>query len=325
MSATISLSKSEKSYIQTALDEPSSIRSDGRSLLDYRSIALETGVASLANGSARVNIGKTAGEESGTGTEVIAAVKLEVENVLDGDGVDGGRVVCTVSWFVSDSAFSSLFCLSFAKDCKASSPAAYPHLSPAALDDLSYDMTIILNQCLSHPSLHPKNLGIIPRRKSWLLNLDAIVLSDSGNVYDALFLAARSALWDTKVPKTRNVQYQPKTNVPSDQDVEMSADGSGSIFNTREAANPADFELADYWDEGEPLKTTQEWPVCVTLNLVRATISIGRPGLCSPCGRYRQNHPRHTSWTQHPKRRQRSLFGSSCSSHFLHRELDCSR
>jgi len=131
-------------------------------------------------------------------------------------------------------------------------------------------MTIILNQCLSHPSLHPKNLGIIPRRKSWLLNLDAIVLSDSGNVYDALFLAARSALWDTKVPKTRSVQYQPKSNVLSDQDVEMSADGSGSIFNTREIANAADFELADYWDDGEPLKITQEWPVCVTLNLVSA-------------------------------------------------------
>lgn len=190
-------------------------------------------------------------------------------------------------------------CLSFlspfAKDCKASSPAAYPHLSSAALDDLSYDMTIILNQCLSHPSLHPKNLGIIPRRRSWLLNLDAIVLSDSGNVYDALFLAARSALWDTKVPKTRGVQYQPKSNVLSDQDVEMSADGSGSIFNTRELANAADFELADYWDEGEPLKVSQQWPVCVTMNLVRTTIRTGWRGLGSLCNRYRQNHLRHTS------------------------------
>ena len=101
MSAPIPLSKSEKSYIQTTLRDLSPIRADGRSLLDYRSIALETGVASLANGSARVNIGKAAGEESGSGTEVIAAVKLEVENVLEGEGVDGGRIACTVSWFVS--------------------------------------------------------------------------------------------------------------------------------------------------------------------------------------------------------------------------------
>ena len=112
MSAPISLSKSEKSYIQTALSEHSPIRADGRSLLDYRSIALETGVASLSNGSARVNIGKTAGEESGSGTEVIAAVKLEVENVLEGEGVDGGRIACTVSWFVSD-FFLLFFCLAF--------------------------------------------------------------------------------------------------------------------------------------------------------------------------------------------------------------------
>ena len=183
----------------------------------------------------------------------------------------------------------------FTQVCKASSPAAYPHLPSAALDDLSYDMTIILNQCLSHPSLHPTNLGIIPRRKSWSLNLDAVVLSDSGNVYDALFLAARSALCDTKVPKTRSVQYQPKSNVLSDQDAETSADGSGSIFNTRKAANAADFELADYWDEGEPLEGTQEWPVCVTLNLVRTDISIGRSWLCLPCDRYQQNYHRHTS------------------------------
>lgn len=293
MSAIISLSKSEKSYIRAALSESQPIRADGRSLLDYRSIALETGVASLANGSARVNIGKSAGEESGSGTEVIAAVKLEVENVLDGEGVDGGRIACTVSWFVSGFAFPSLYFSPFAKDCKASSPAAYPHLSPAALDDLSYDLTIILNQCISHPSLHPKNLGIIPRRRSWLLNLDAMVLSDSGNVYDALFLAARSALWDTKVPKTRSVQYQPKSNAISDQDVEMPADGSGSIFNTKGAANAVNFELADYWDEGEPLMVTQEWPVCVTLNLVRTTIFI--PGCVDQCNRSQQDHPPPTS------------------------------
>ena len=114
MSATISLSKSEKSYIRTTLTEPSPIRADGRSLLDYRTIALETGIASLANGSARVNIGKAAGEESGSGTEVIAAVKLEVENVLEGEGVDGGRIICTVSWFVLNSLFSFfLFSLPF--------------------------------------------------------------------------------------------------------------------------------------------------------------------------------------------------------------------
>ena len=47
-------------------------------------------------------------------------------------------------------------------DPKARSPAAYPHLPSAPLNDLSYDVTIILNQRLSRLSLHPKNLGVIP-------------------------------------------------------------------------------------------------------------------------------------------------------------------
>ena len=90
---------------------------------------------------------------------------------------------------------------------KDSSPSAYPQLSSNALDDLSYDYTIVLHQTLSHPSLHPSNLSILPRKKSWLLSLDVTILSDEGNAYDVVFMAARAALWDTKVPRTRGVQY----------------------------------------------------------------------------------------------------------------------
>jgi len=84
-------SKSEISYIQSSLlaDEP--LRSDGRSLLDFRPIQLATGIVAQANGSARVNI---------SGTEIIAAAKLEVEDVESEEGVDGGRISCSVLWFV---------------------------------------------------------------------------------------------------------------------------------------------------------------------------------------------------------------------------------
>jgi exosome complex component RRP42 len=95
--ASVSLSKAEKSYIQAGLLSSPPLRADGRLPFDFRSVALETGVAPLANGSARVNIGRTA--NGGGGTEVLAAAKLEVESI-DDDGIDGGRIVCTVSWFV---------------------------------------------------------------------------------------------------------------------------------------------------------------------------------------------------------------------------------
>lgn len=82
-------SKSEKSYIRTSLLSKTPIRSDGRGLTDYRIIQLETGVIAQSNGSARVNLG---------GTEVVAATKLEVESTTNGEGIEGGRIDCHVSW-----------------------------------------------------------------------------------------------------------------------------------------------------------------------------------------------------------------------------------
>ncbi|KAH9946586.1 ribosomal protein S5 domain 2-like protein [Amylocystis lapponica] len=251
--ASTSISKAERSYIQTSLQGSPPLRADGRSLLDFRTVLLETGVAPLANGSAKLNIGKSP-HEGGGGTEVLAAVKLEVEDVEHGEGVDGGRIVCSV------------LC----------SPSAYPHLSSNALDELQYDLTTLLHQTLAHPSLHPPNLGILPHKKAWLLSLDAAVLTDAGNVVDALFMAARAALWDTKVPRTRAVQYRARRAAPAtghegaDMDVDPDQDQEArSGFDTRDMVRTAaDFELPDYWDEGEVLGGRRNWPVAVTLNII---------------------------------------------------------
>lgn len=246
--ATVSISKSEKSYIQTSLLSAPPLRADGRALHDYRTVLLETGIAPLANGSAKVNLGKNP-EDGGGGTEVLAAAKLEVENIESGAGVEGGRLACSVT-------------------C---SSAAYPHLTSNALDDLQYDYTAVLHQTLSHPSLHPSNLGILPQKKSWLLNLDLVILSDSGNAYDAMFMAARAALWDTKVPVTKPVQYAAKPSPstrPAADLMDTSQDGvERSGFDTRQVPSAADFELPDYWDEGEALAGRELWPVCITLNI----------------------------------------------------------
>jgi exosome complex component RRP42 len=99
------LSKSEQSYIKSAILLKPPQRSDGRKLQEFRPIALRTGgdVAPLANGSAHLKLG---------GSEVMAAIRLEVESVrhsgISGDdesqGRDGGRVVCSVNWLDSPSA-----------------------------------------------------------------------------------------------------------------------------------------------------------------------------------------------------------------------------
>lgn len=38
--------------------------------------------------------------------------------------------------------------------------------------------------------------------------VDVLVLADAGNVLDAVFMAARAAVWDARVPRTRGVVYR---------------------------------------------------------------------------------------------------------------------
>ena len=274
---TMSTSKSEQSYIVTSLVADPPLRADGRELLDYRPIALETQVADLANGSARVSIGGASLGGLGVGggiasTEVLAAAKLEVENVGGGkDGRAEGRIVVHVTWYVLI-------------DCKLQRPksdhcspsSAYPHYTNNALDDLQEDYTTVLQEALTHPSIHPTNLVIIPNKRSWLLHLDLVVLADNGNIYDALFLAASAALRDTRVPRTKVVEYKARVKIGEkfDEDTEMTDVKEGakaphdanSGLNTRTWKNAAEFELEDYWDDGEALKCSGPWPVCITMN-----------------------------------------------------------
>lgn len=316
--ATTSISKTERSYIQSSLQANPPLRADGRSLLDYRTVFLETGVAPLANGSAKLNIGKSP-QEGGGGTEILAATKLEVEDVETGDGVDGGRLVCTVTWCVllldpAEAELRSSGHLGCVSDpFKDSSPSAYPNLSSNALEELQYDLTTILHQALAHPELHPCNLGILPRKKAWLLSVDLVVLSDGGNTPDALFMAARAALWDTRVPRTRPIQYQVRRGGGANSDaMEVDGDpaaGTGSAFDTRDMKrDAADFEVPDYWDEGEVLDGRDRWPVCVTLNLVGDS-----PSCCVVCihrGCHLYSSHQHISWMQLPRKKSRHLSNS---------------
>ncbi|KAJ8072717.1 hypothetical protein PM082_016276 [Marasmius tenuissimus] len=46
---------------------------------------------------------------------------------------------------------------------------------------------------------------------------------------------------------------------------------TSSGFDTRKIAGAIDFELPDYWDEGEVLEGRDRWPVCVSMNMVLPT------------------------------------------------------
>ncbi|KAJ7507150.1 hypothetical protein B0H11DRAFT_2318659 [Mycena galericulata] len=231
--ASVSTSKAETSYIQSA---------------------------PLANGSAHLNIGQNP-HDGGGGTEVLAAVKLEVESVGhgQGEGVDGGRIVCTVSWCLVPRLLTLISLRLRSTTCNMT-------------------MSTVLHQTLAHPSLHPPNLGILAGKKSWLLNLDCVVLADAGNTYDALFMAARAALWDCKVPRTRGVEYKAaaapgaKVEESGEMDVDRDTEAQQSGFDTRSIARAVDFELPDYWDEGEVLGGRDKWPAAPMLHYLDAIL-----------------------------------------------------
>lgn len=92
------------------------------------------------------------------------------------------------------------------------------------------------------------------------------MLADAGNIYDALFLAARIALCDTRVPVTRPVEYKALQSHDGGAGDRV---GDESGLDTRHTSQAADFELVDYWSEGDVLDGKDRWPVCVTMNLVR--------------------------------------------------------
>ncbi|KAF7970923.1 hypothetical protein HWV62_22632 [Athelia sp. TMB] len=236
------ISKSERAYIHSALLASPPHRADGREPHTYRSIALETGIASSSNGSARVQIGGVGG------TEVIAAVKLEVGTIGDGEG-EG--ILCSIS-------------------C---SSAAYPYLNPNDLDNRAHDLASPLQLALN--SLPLSRSLRISDGKSWRVHVDAVILADAGGAWEALCMAIRAALCDTRVPRTRGVEYRtnakPKGGEKTGGDMDVDTD-TRSGFDTRAQAftqiHAGDFELVDYWDEGEVLEGRERWPVGVVLNLL---------------------------------------------------------
>ncbi|KAF8342681.1 ribosomal protein S5 domain 2-type protein [Cantharellus anzutake] len=235
----MSISKAEESFLRTSILSTPPSRADGRLLNEFRMIAVNREAVF-----GRVNLG---------GTDVIAAVKLEVENIgptgdgAEGEGRDGGRVACAII-------------------CAQS---AYPHKSPQALDEASADLTALFTPILASSLTPSSQLTIVPHKRSWLLGIEAIILADDGNAIDAVMVAIRAALWDLRIPRTKGVQYVSRPTYSGTYTA--SADAIKGILTEGKRVDPADFELEDSYDEGNPLERRDELPVCVTLNLIGST------------------------------------------------------
>ncbi|KDN42133.1 hypothetical protein RSAG8_06991, partial [Rhizoctonia solani AG-8 WAC10335] len=234
-----SLSKAEIGYIRSALlattSDSGQLRGDGRGSFNYRPIGLELGVSPATNGSARARVG---------GTEVWTGIKLEVETneakLAGASGRDGGRVEFVVT-------------------C---TPGSHPRLSGQAIDDLSLEYS---NQCAAAltPFLTPNpQYTIVPGYKSWLVHVDSLVISDDGNLVDVLWMAIRGALWDLRIPRTNPVSFRARDSDKAARGGDAFGGAVKSKYqSTGGRSGAGDFELPDYWDDGEPLKDRDSLPL----------------------------------------------------------------
>ncbi|KND00790.1 uncharacterized protein SPPG_09154 [Spizellomyces punctatus DAOM BR117] len=226
------ISVSERDYITKGVDV--SIRADGRSRLDFRELVLETGMITQASGSCRVTLDG--------GTDILVGVKVEVgsiepeveaeeadiledmEQMDQDDGItmvkdkDRGRIICNV-------------------EC---SPSATRIFEPRDIEDMCNEYSQFMNRVLngSHGGVDLKALCIIPGSTCWILNIDVLVLDYGGNLLDAIFMATRGALHNTRIPRATVEQ--------SDGRVE--------------------FDIAD--EETEIIRGWEDVPLCVSLNKI---------------------------------------------------------
>lgn len=131
---------------------------------------LETGIVSHASGSARLRLANT---------DILVGVKTEID-VPTAERHDEGRI----EFFV---------------DCSAN---ATPEFEGRGGEELANEIRGTLEAAYaSARALDLRRLCIVPRQYCWKLYVDVLILECGGNVFDAVSLAAKAALHNTRVPR----------------------------------------------------------------------------------------------------------------------------
>ncbi|CAG9841138.1 unnamed protein product [Diabrotica balteata] len=168
----MSLCEAEKTFVLHGVEE--NFRVDGREREDYRPMELETDIISHAFGSARLRLANT---------DVLVAVKIEVD--------------------VPFPETPNLGKLEFFVDCSAN---ATPDFEGRGGEDLAIAISNTLSSAYSSPlAFDLRKLCILNGRKCWKIYVDILILECGGNLFDAVSLAVKAALWNTQVPLVKNV------------------------------------------------------------------------------------------------------------------------
>ncbi|CAG9581218.1 unnamed protein product [Danaus chrysippus] len=165
--AGLLLSPSEKVYILHGIEDD--FRSDGRSNIDYRPMELETDVVSHASGSARLRLANT---------DILVGVKTEID-VPKPDKPNQGKI----DFFV---------------DCSAN---ATPEFEGRGGEQLANNISNLMQRAYhSEQAFDLKQLSIFEGKQCWKLYVDILILECGGNLCDAVSLAVKAALFNTRIP-----------------------------------------------------------------------------------------------------------------------------
>jgi exosome complex component RRP42 len=161
--------KEVKDYI-IELAKKNKRNKEGRGLDDFRSLKIETGVSSNAEGSARVQLGDSI---------VIAGVKMSLGEPYP-DTPNRGNLICTGEMSaIADSEFE-----------------------PGPPNDIAIEMSRVVDRGIRESdSVDFEKLCIVQGEKVWNVFVDFYILNNDGNLIDASGIAAIAALKTSRMPK----------------------------------------------------------------------------------------------------------------------------
>lgn len=163
------LSEAEKIFILHGIQD--NLRTDGRGCEDYRYMELETNIVQNTNGSARLRL---------SNTDVLVGVKAELSDVNLDKPKEG--------W------------LEFFVDFSAN---AAPEFEGRGGEEDAAKISCMLSKAYSNNAcLDLEQLCVISNTKCWILYIDILVLECGGNLFDAISLAVKAALHNTRIPIT---------------------------------------------------------------------------------------------------------------------------
>ncbi len=157
-----------RNYIKALLAKNK--REDGREKDDLRDIKIETNYISQANGSARVHLGKT---------DVIIGVKIGLGEPFPDSGDEGTLMVSAEMTPIADYEFE-----------------------PGPPREDAIELSRVVDRAIRESKfIDTKKLCIKEDEKVWMVFIDAVILNNDGNLFDACELGAVAALNTALFPK----------------------------------------------------------------------------------------------------------------------------